>query len=133
MRNDYKEEQLLIKKEKKFSQPAPESPIQPSLEWFQQHIASSNRIQIDTVETKSELIQEWKKIFGDKLIEGERLVKVFRCAIAKPALLEGRIWVSDYHIVFKLNWPGQVCFLSFEFSFISGFVDLYIDGLLLDR
>lgn len=90
---------------------APEAPIQPSQDLFQQLYASKQRINCDIVETKQELLQEWKKIYGNKLVAGERLLKVFRCALAKPALLEGKFWISDYHIGFRLNWPSQVCTL----------------------
>ncbi|KAJ3306694.1 Protein Aster-A [Kappamyces sp. JEL0829] len=73
------------------------------------------RVDIPRQEEKQELIVEWKRIFGKSLVEGERLVWVFRCALAKPTLMEGtlpaahtgKFWLSDYHICFKLNWPSQ--------------------------
>lgn len=93
-----------------------EAPIQPSFDHFQQ-LYLTPRISCDILETKHELIQEWNRIFGNKLVSGERLLRVFRCAIAKPALLEGKFWVSDYHVGFKLNWPGQTC-IFLEYSSI---------------
>ena len=112
------------------SENVPESPVQPSPELFQQLLSFSNKIQVDYVETKPEIIQDWKRIFGNKLLSGERLVKLFRCAIAKPTLLEGRFWVSDYHIGFKLNWPGQVCHWSIDFIHIRRILDLYFARVL---
>ena len=78
----FKEVPVLIQ-----SSPIPPFPPSPAV---LENLTFMSRIRASRTEGKQELTVEWKRIFGKNIIEGERLVWVFRCALAKPTLLEGR-------------------------------------------
>ena len=73
----------------------------------QSELYKESLIEVPKLVKRIDLIKEWNRVFGKQLAPGERLVRVFRCAIAKPTLMEGKLWLSEHHICFKLNWPGQ--------------------------
>jgi hypothetical protein len=55
---------------------------------------------------KSEKQNEFHKIFKS-VPKCERLIRTFRCAIARPTLFDGKLWLSEHHICFKINWPSN--------------------------
>jgi GRAM domain len=82
--------------------PIPPLPSQSKLD-------QTNFITVPKLVKRQDLTKEFYKIF--KFERNERLVRVFRCAIAKPTLMEGKMYLSEHYISFKLNWPGQTAII----------------------